>query len=340
LILVAGADTHDLRIWDNEQTYGATAALTNLHDQQRDSSGYAEAMWVHRGWTITASGRLDWFQNYDGQSLLFKNSTWIPSATQPPQFGQRVFDPRVGLSRKLFEHWAATASAFRAFRAPTPNELYRSTQVGNELTKPNGSLLSERATGWEAGIASQWRWGTFRSSYFLTQVNRPIVAVTVNPNSSPILLLRENLGQIESKGLSVDYEIAPRRWLAIDGGYQYAHATVTHGGSDVGNWIPDVARNMASMNVRAYRPTLGTVNLQGRLSGHQYDDDQNDFLLHSFFRLDAYASHDFGKHLQVFAAGENVLDRTIEAGKTPTTTLASPRVARAGFLIRLGAESK
>jgi len=340
LVMVAGADSHDVRVWDNEQTYGATAALTNLHDHQRDSAGYAEAMWVHAGWTVTASGRLDWFQNYDGQDLEWNGTSWVPTASQPPQFGQRVFDPRVGISRKIFEHWAASASAFRAFRAPSPNELYRSTQVGNELTLANGSLLSERATGWEAGLATEQHWGTVRASYFLTQVNRPIVAVTTNPTSSPILLKRENLGQIESKGISLDYELAPLRWLAVDGGYQYAHATVTRSTQDLGNWIPEVARNLATMNVRAFRPRLGTLNLQGRLGGRQYDDDANTFLLAGFFRLDAYASHDFGKRFQVFAAGENLLNRQIEVGKTPTTTLGTPRVGRAGLLIRFGRMGK
>jgi outer membrane receptor protein involved in Fe transport len=335
-VIVAGADTHDVRVWDNEQTYGATAALTNLHDHQRDSAGYAEAMWVRGGWTLTASARLDWFQNYDGQSLLWTGSAWTPSANQPPQFAQRVFDPRIGLSRKLGDHWALSATAFRAFRAPSPNELYRTTQVGNQLTTPNGNLLSERATGWETGIATERRWGTVRASYFLTQVNRPIVAVTINPNSSPILLTRENLGQIESKGVSLDYELAPLRWLAVDGGYQYAHATVSRGTQDLGNWIPEVARNLATMNVRAWRPAIGTLNLQGRLSGRQFDDDANANLLHGFFRLDAYASHDFGKRFQVFGAGENLLNRQIEVGKTPTTTLGSPRVARAGILFRIG----
>jgi outer membrane receptor protein involved in Fe transport len=343
LLIVAGADVHDARIWDREQTYGSKAALTNLHDHQRDSAAYTEAMWVRKGWTLTAAGRMDWFQNYDGQKLQWNGSSWEPTQSQPPQFGQRVFDPRMGFSRKLLDHWAVSASGFRAFRAPSPNELYRSTQVGNELTNPNGSLLSERATGWETGLASNWRWGSIRSSYFLTQVNRPITAVTINPTSSPILLMRENLGQIESRGVSVDYELAPLRWLAVDGGYQYAHATVTQNNQEtalVGNWIPEVARNLATMNLRASRPALGTLNLQGRLSGRQYDDDANDYLLHGYFRLDAYASHDFGKRLQLFAAGENLFNRQIEDSKTPTTTLGMPRVARAGFLIRLIGKGK
>jgi outer membrane receptor protein involved in Fe transport len=204
------------------------------------------------------------------------------------------------------------------------------------LTKPNGNLLSERATGWETGLATEWLWGSIRASYFLTQVNRPITAVTLNPTSSPILLIRENLGQIESRGVAIDFQLAHRHWLAVDGGYQYAGATVTKGSQDMGNWIPEVAHNLASLNLRAYKPALGTLSLQSRLSGRQFDDDANHYLLHGFFRLDAYASHDLGKRFQVFAAGENLFDRQIEVGKTPTATLGTPRVGRVGFLVRLG----
>ena len=46
-------------------------------------------------------------------------------------------------------------------------------------------------------------------------------------------------------------------------------------------------------------------------------------------------SHDFGSRFQVFAAGENLFDRAIEVSKTPSTTLATPRVARVGFQINL-----
>ena len=231
LLALAGADVRDVRVWDQEQTFGSIAALTNLSVHQRDTGLYGELLWTHNAWTVAGSARVDWFQNYDGNQRLWTGTGWTPTPTQPPQWDQTVFDPRLGFTRKLGIHWAVSASGFRAFRAPTPSELYRSTQVGNQLTRPNGNLQSERATGWEAGLASQWHWGTIRGSYFLTQINRPISAVTINPNSSPILLMRENLGQIESKGFSLDYGLAPRRWLAVDGGYQYAHATVTKGSS-------------------------------------------------------------------------------------------------------------
>lgn len=331
LLLVAGADVRDVRVWDREQSFGSSTAITNLHDHQRDSGLYAEAMWTHNAWTMSASGRVDWFQNYDGHQLTLTSAGWVPSATQPPQFSQSLFNPRLGVSRKLAEHWAISASGFRAFRAPTPSELYRSTQVGAQLTLPNSSLLSERATGWEAGVATQRNWGTVRASYFLTQINRPIVALTLATNR----LMRENLGQIESRGLSLDYELAPRRWMVVDGGYQYAHAVVSRGTQDNGNWIPEVAHNMATLNVRASQPKLGTLSLQSRMSGHMYDDDANAYLLHGYFRLDAYGSHNFGSRIEVFASGENLFDRAIQVSATPNITLGQPRVARVGFLLRL-----
>lgn len=335
LLLLAGADVHDVRVWDREQTFGGSAALTSLHVQQRDTGAYAELLWTPRAWTVAASAREDWFRNFDARQLDFLSGVWTPAAAQPPTLSQQVFDPRLGISRKLGEHWALSASGFRAFRAPTPSELYRATQVGNQLTEPNGALNSERATGWEAGIAAERAWGTVRASYFLTQVNRPITAVTVNPNASPILLLRENLGQIESKGLSLDYGGTPRAWLAIDGGYQYAHATVTRGAQDLGKWIPEVARNMATLNLRTCAPRWGTLTLQSRMSGRMYDDDANTLLLHSYFRMDAFAARALGARFEIFASGENLLDRSIEVAKTPTTTLGTPRVARVGITLKV-----
>jgi outer membrane receptor protein involved in Fe transport len=336
LVLLMGADVHDVRVWDQEDTL-ATSSLTHTDAHQRDPALYGELMWLWRGWTVAGSGREDWFRNFDVVQLQWTGTGWVPAATQPPTLDENVFDPRLGIARKLTAHWALSASGFRAFRAPSPSELYRSTQVGPQLTKPNGALLSERATGWEFGVATQRTWGELRASWFDTQINRPIVAVTIGDN----LLMRENLGQIESRGISLDFELTPQRWLAVDGGYQYAHATVTRGTQDLGNWIPEVARNMAALNLRAFRPRLGTLSLQSRLSGRVFDDDANQNLLHGYFRLDAYGSHELGKRFEVFAAGENLFDRQIQVSQTPTTaTLGQPRTARAGITIRLGEAGK
>jgi outer membrane receptor protein involved in Fe transport len=341
LLLLVGADTHDVRALDEETTIKAgLPGYIDLSDRQRQTGAYAELLFTRQAWTISASGRFDWFSNFDGQRVL-------PVVAPLAHLAERVFDPRLGISRKLGEHFALSATGFRAYRAPTPNELYRSTQVGSFLTLPNNDLSSERATGWESGVAMQQRWGTVRTSYFWTRVNHPITALTINPNSNPIQLMRENLGQIESRGISADIELQPTnpdwKWITLQGGYQHTNATVTQYAQQpqlVGNWIPQVAHNMGTLQLRGYRAAIGTLSLQARMSGHQFDDDANAYLLHSYFKLDAYASHNFGQRIELYSSGENLLNRQIEVGRTPTLTLGTPRVARIGFNFKLGPEAR
>jgi len=333
LVMLVGTDTHDVRALDEETTYKAgVASPINLSDRQRQTGAYAELLYTHQAWTISASGRYDWFSNFDGVRVQ-------PTQTPLAHLAERVFDPRVGVSRKLGQHFAVSGNGFRAYRAPTPNELYRSTQVGSLLTLPNNDLRSERATGWETGVAMQQRWGTLRTSYFWTRVNRPITALTTNPTSNPIQLTRENLGQIESRGVSADLELQPTRWMTLNTGYQYANATVTQYVQQpqlVGNWIPQVAHQMGTMQLRGYHAALGTLSLQGKISGRQFDDDANTYLLRGYFKFDAYASHDFGQHWEIYSSGENLLNRSIDVGRTPLLTQANPRIERIGFRLKLG----
>jgi outer membrane receptor protein involved in Fe transport len=335
LLLLAGADIHDVRAADYETMFPASKGYLYTTARQRQSGVYGEVLFTPQAWTISASGRVDHFSNFDASQ--YKTGT---APAQLPNLIQTVFDPRIGITRRLTTVLAVNASAFRAYRAPTENELYRTGQVGSQTTQPNPDLLSERATGWETGVhADLPTIGTVRVSYFWTQINRPITALTLSTTPTSELLKRENLGQIESRGVSLDFASRPASWVGIEGGYQYADATVTANAKEpslVGNWIPQVARNMATTQLRFSHPRLGLLSLQGRISGRQFDDDANQYLLHSYFRFGAYASHDFGRHLVAFAAGDNLFDRSIEAGRTPTLTLASPRVARFGLRINFG----
>ena len=93
---------------------------------------------------------------------------------------------------------------------------------------------------------------------------------------------------------------------------------------------------MATAQVRLTRPRIGVLSLQGRMSGRQFDDDANNYLLHTYFRFDSSAEHNFGRHIVAFASGENLFDRAIEVGKTPLTTLGTPRLARIGLRLNFG----
>jgi outer membrane receptor protein involved in Fe transport len=338
LVILAGADTHDVRATDFETSYksGATSGILDTSARQRQTGIYGEGLWTPAKWTLSLGGRIDHFSNFDARQW-----TSPPLALAAlPDFSETVFDPRLGVARRLTSNFSLTASAFRAYRAPTQNELYRTGTVGQEVTKANPNLRSERATGWETGFVVATRYNTIlRTSYFWTQVNRPITALTVSTSPTQIIEVRKNLGQIESRGVALDVETTPLRWMSFIGGYQYADATVTKFAPEpqiVGYRIPQVARNMGTLQARLTYPKLGVLSLQGRISGSQFDNDLNTYLLHSYFKLDAYASHNFGTRFEVFASAENLLDRAIEVGRTPTLTLGTPLVGRVGIRLRLG----
>ena len=334
---IAGADVNDVRATDMENTFfHVPTGFVDTTARQRETGVYGEGILQYTNWTITGSLRYDNFQNFDAQQwMLAKNNfTYLPIADRT----ENVADPRLGVVRRITSNFSVTGSAFRAFRSPTMNELYRTGQVGQQITLANSQLRSERATGWEAGVqlAQPSRNAVVRASYFWTEVNRPVTALTLSQTATTTTLMRENLGQIRSRGVSVDYEIAPRSWLFFTGGYQYARATVTRNDQNpaiIGNWIPQVPRNTAAAQATVTRKRWGTLSLQVRGTGHQFDDDQNHFLLHSFFRTDAYASHQFSRYLEVFASGENLFDRSIEVGRTPILTLGTPRLVQGGIRV-------
>jgi hypothetical protein len=97
LVVVAGADTHDVRVWDLEQTYGATAALTNLRDHQRDGRRPCLAGWI--GSRISMGDRCS-LAGVAGYLLLHNLPTWTS------MFSIRAWDCRansavIGQLRRL-----------------------------------------------------------------------------------------------------------------------------------------------------------------------------------------------------------------------------------------------
>ncbi len=167
-------------------------------------------------------------------------------------------------------------------------------------------------------------------------MNRPITALTIRSAPTQITKQRENLGQLQSHGISLDFDTRPAGWLTLSGGYQHANATVTQFKSQpglVGKWLPQVPRNTGTAQMTLHKREWGAVTISARGSGRQFDDDQNQFLLHSFFRFDVYAEHDLGNHVRFYATVENIADRAIQVGRTPLLTLGQPRVEAMGLRI-------
>lgn len=348
LTLGLGLDLRDLRATDAESPVsggrGTSTLSTSAH--QRALGGYAEGILQPGPWSVAASVRVDSFRTFDSR----QTSTASPVITPEPEVDELVASPHLGVVRQLSHGIALTASGFRAFRGPTMNELYRTGQVGQQTTLANAGLLAERATGFELGgefgpLRGGGRGrdlGHLRASYFWTEVNRPISTVLLAQTAATQTLQRQNLGQIRSRGVSL--EATGTRWRGLDAtfGYQLAIATVTAFNTSsalqanlTGKWIPEVPRQMFTATLNYDAPRFATFHLIASYEGREYDDSANQFLLHPYPRFDTSAERRLGHGLSLYAGAQNLANRSIDAGRTPVLTLAAPRLVEGGLRYRL-----
>lgn len=252
---------------------------------------------------------------------------------------ETAFSPRASLLWKATERWAWTASAYRGFRAPTLNELYRAFRVGDVLTLANEDLEAERLTGAETGAIFTSPRLTARSVLFWMEVDRSVANVTFSVTPGLITRQRQNLGRTRSHGLELEGTARLGGRWTLSGGYLLSDATVESGGELEGLRIPQVPEHQASIQLRFFDPGIGTLGLQARWTGDQFDDDRNQFPLESFATVDALLSRPVGRGLEVFVAAENLFDEGYEIGRTPVRTLGPPRSVRVGVRFeRLRAE--
>ena len=329
---VAGADIRDIRATDDETpiSKGLPNGRVNVTARQRFIGGFGELMGEYKGWSGAASLRADRASNLD----IVQVTT---TTARPANRTEIVLSPRVGVVRRLGTHADVHASGFRAFREPSMNELYRTGQVGSQTTLANASLLSERATGWEIGtqIVSQGRMSpTFHATYFWTEINRPVSAVLVSQTATTITNMRQNLGQIRSRGVELSGEIHPIRAVSVTVGYQYANATVTKFSaltSLVGNWIPEVPRQSFTGQIHAVNKRLGELTVAARASGMAFDDAGNQFALSGFYSLDVSGHRSLGRFVDATFLVQNLTNERPQVARTPLLTLGSPIFAEAGL---------
>ncbi|MGH9402383.1 MAG: TonB-dependent receptor [Terriglobia bacterium] len=344
---VAGFDATAVRGASNELKYsgGAVTSAVGSGGRQGIEGLYAEDI-IHLTprWILTGSGRYDHWRNFDALS------TTLPLAKPGPSvvtnFAPRsaaAWSPRLSLLRQITSSVSLYASAFRAFRAPTLNELYRPFRVGNVITLANSELDAERLNGAEVGAGFAPAGGRLRvhAALFWNQISQPIANVTLSSTPSLITDQRQNLGSTRSRGLEIEASERVGPYFEISGGYQFVDATVLSFPANIaleGLAIPQVPRHTFTFDARYSKMPLATLSLEGRYSGLQYDDDLNQYPLGSAFSLDALASHTIRHHFEVYGALENLTGQRYEVARVPYVVLGPPISGRVGIRINWGSQ--
>jgi outer membrane receptor protein involved in Fe transport len=281
----------------------------------------------------------------DLNARLIAISSSGTTLTPYPDRSSDALNPRASLLYHLGHGTSLTASGYRAFRAPTLNELYRNFRQGNTLTDGNPELHAERLTGVEAGVRQSLLSDrlNLRTTFFWNDITDAIVNVTINNTSTPILAQKQNVGRTLSTGVNLDVEFRISSTLQLAGGYQFAHAVVSGytpnslNPSLVGNWIPEVPHQQFTLQARYVNPRIVTVNVQGTFVGQQFDNDLNTLSLKKFFTVDLYLGRSLGHGVEVFAAAENMFNTRYYSALTtvpnlpPVPSLGPPILARMGL---------
>jgi outer membrane receptor protein involved in Fe transport len=342
-LMAAGAESR----WVDGESYewaftagSPTSIMRSGGGQQREAVFGEDRIRFGYKTLVTLGARYDHWANNDGWTSTNPLVAAVKAAdTRYADRSEGAFSPKAGISFAAGHGLTFHASAAAGFRAPTLNELYRSFRVGNVLTIANANLKAEHSTAVEGGAAlALGRAGNLRATYFWTDIRDAVANVTQSVTPALITRLRDNLGRLRAQGADVAWETRVARRWSMTAAYEFVNPIVVEFAPDptlVGNWIPQVARQNASLTT-TYAGAKFTAQGTVRYQGLQFDDDRNTLPLASYVVLDAYFGRVIGRGVTAFVAGENLTNRRYEVGRTPVLTVGPPVLVRAGLRWTLG----
>jgi outer membrane cobalamin receptor len=307
---------------DTEYEHDNVVGMTRTGGSARLASGFARA-------TIAVTERTTVVAGAHGDA-------WHSSSDTSP-FSQTVgaFSPRVSLAYRAGDSgFVIRGSVFGGFRAPTLNELYRTFQVGNDVTLPNETLIPERLKSAETGVTFSRSVASIRVTGFWSVLDDAVTSVTIATSPELNVRRRENADRIRSRGLEFEGDVRLSRPLtvAVTGALidsRFEGRTVLRDFR-----VPQVPKYSIVGTFR-YRDPAWSGSAQIRLVGSQFDDDVNTRLLDRATVVDVIGGRTIARRTFVFVAIENVFDADYDAGKIPVSIAGLPRAVRAGVQFAL-----
>lgn len=289
---------------------GTDARRATWEDQDQTLGG------VYAQQTFGVSSRLDLLA---GARL----DVWESSQTRTS------FNPRLGVLFRATDAVTFRASAYRGFRAPTLNELYRPFRVGNVETQANPNLEEETLIGAEIGMDFHPSPTVFlRLNAYRNRIDGAVGNVTISTTPQLITRRRENLERVTADGLEAELRFKPLPRWEIQTAWLYADSRVER----TGLRVPQVPLNQGSLGVAFNGPVA--VLLQGRWAGDQFEDDLNQFSLPAYTVIDLSLRRPIGDRLNLFLSVENLFDEKVVTGRSPIETLGAPRLIQLGVTVR------
>ncbi|MBL8180663.1 MAG: TonB-dependent receptor [Blastocatellia bacterium] len=331
--VVSGADARQVRGASDEIGFAGGLVTTKIGSGGRDSGigvFVRDAFRLNDRVSLIGGVRFDHWRSARGISSSLTVSTGQTSVIEFQDRAEMSVNPQLALIASINDSVSVYASGSSSYRSPTLNELYRSFRVGNVNTLANAELRAESSRNLESGVTLRRRVFGLRVAAFWASVDRPIANVTLSVTPTLITRQRRNMGRTRSAGFEFEFDANYKRFK-LSAGYQFVDPKIVEFIADptlVGLRVPQVARHQATFQLRHELPKW-TFAVQGRASGEQFDDDQNQFRLEPYIQIDLFASRRFGS-TSIYAAIENVTNSKYSIGRTPIRSLSSGATIRVG----------
>jgi len=302
---------------------------------------------------LTAGVRVDYWRSEDGHRREADSISGTEVVDE--QFSPRdevYASPRLALLFEATSTLAIRASAYRGFRAPTLNELYRPFRVRNDITEANADLDMERLTGADLGFDLRFVRGALALTTYINRLDDPVANVTIadGPGDVPpcgfvpeggVCRQRRNLGRTRTIGVEIDAEAALTSRLTLRGGYLYSNAEIVEAGAETaldGNEVPQVSEHQATAGIDWRPRDRLDVWLGLRYVGDSFDDDLNTRRLDDYVVFDASVGVALDRRWSLYVRAENVLGNRYEVGQTADglTTYGPAAIVLAGVRFRAG----
>jgi outer membrane receptor protein involved in Fe transport len=325
-LIIFGLDVDRLQAEDRGEFFDSSGALTRRRNSggRQDFGGlFAEVdLFPVPRFEVLASARLDVWRNFDGKETVHPGSSVEYNANQTTQL-----DPRLALRYDLGRGFAVRGAVYRAFRAPTLNDLYRSSQSKTFQNIGNPNLGPETLLGSEVGAEVSGGSGSAQLNVFTNTVRDLISPVPIS--TTPQLILQNvNVGQSRSRGVELFGRFAISRSLSIDAAATYTRSIVTDNPPDrslEGKLVPLVPERFASLGVQ-YAASGGWVaTLRARSQSLRYQDASNEIRLDPVALVDFYVAYSLGLGFELNGWVENLFDRRYVSDALLGARFGAPR---------------
>ncbi|MGQ0558568.1 MAG: TonB-dependent receptor [Sphingosinicella sp.] len=311
--------------------------------------GFAELGLESGPFTLSAGLRADRWRIEDGvlRERRLADDFLLTDLVFPDRSGWEA-SGRLAASWRVSGAARARAAAYRGWRLPTLNELYRPFRVGADATAANAALDSERLDGVEAGLAlTPARGVELNATLFANRLEDAIANVTLGqgPGQFPGVGFvaaggqfrqRQNVDAVVSRGVEIDASFARSNWRARLS-YAFADAEMRAPGLPLDRLRPAQSpRHGAAVSIGWQHPDGTGASLAAYSVGRQFEDDLNRQALPAALSFDAVVNLPLSGALALQARAENLTDEKVVAGVSGAGVIerATPRTLWVGIRFR------